>query len=195
MDIVDIRADLPRVPDNDPQPLTQVKTDWILHYQGNDVDRDLSDEDAKDLALRDAKEHIARDWDSQYPGVQGGGGLMYHYMIAPSGTVFKTRDETDYLWNCGNDKGNRCGVAVQVQCGPNTPPTDAQLFSLTLLIATHPEFNVTGNRDWSSTQCPGERLYAYITGKEYEMNYEAFMKWFLQACEPCLLLRLHTYAP
>ena len=181
MKVVDLRGVLPRVPEFDPEPLVRTKDVWIIHYQGNDVPRDLTDEQAQAIVLGDAEEHIRRNWVAPTLPEVNGGGIMYHWMIAPSGTAFITRDPNDYLWESGSDDGNRRGRAIQVQCGPNTQPTDAQLSTLTELIATEPSFSVTGNNDWSPTQCPGARLKEYIANKEYDMSMsdDDFRKRFL----------------
>ena len=158
--IVDLRGALPRVTGNDPYPLQQEKTSLTVHYQGVDVDLTLPDDRASLLIKSDALGHIRRDWGNG----QGGGGVMYHEMIAPSGTVFITRDPDDYLWHCGSDFGNRHSRAIQVMCGPATPPTPAQLTALEARIVAH-GLPVKGHRDWSPTQCPGQEVYVFLQGR------------------------------
>lgn len=172
---IDLRPWLPRVPENDPQPQHQTKDSWTVHYQGSDVPRDLSDADAQLLIGADAREHIDRDWNDEYPGTQGGGGVMYAYMIAPSGTVYQTRDEDSWLWHCGNEVGNKASVAIQVMCGPDTPPTPSQLDSLARLIATEPTWPVYPHKKWSPTQCPGSVLAAWTENpQEVDVTQDEF---------------------
>ncbi len=86
---------------------------------------------------------------------------MYHEMIAPSGTVFLTRDRDDYLWHCGSEEGNRHSRAIQVMCGPSTPPTTAQIVAVEERIRFH-ALPVKAHQEWSPTQCPGEELTRYL---------------------------------
>jgi len=165
---VDLRKWLPRRKDNDPEPIGPYdKNSITVHYQGLEVLREMTDADAKQLVMSDALEHIHRDWSREIPGVQGGGGVMYHLMIAPSGTVFQCRDLGDYLWHCGNEYGNIHSIAVQVMCGPTTPPTDAQFTSLDKLLdelmLKDPRLRaIYPHQFWSPTSCPGHVLVTYV---------------------------------
>ncbi|HEV8670957.1 MAG TPA: glucosaminidase domain-containing protein [Candidatus Limnocylindria bacterium] len=151
---------LPREYGNDPQPLTQVKDKWTLHWPGEDVDPAMDDNAAVALITRIAQEHINRDWG----GGQRGGGIMYHRVIGPTGTVFITRDETDWTWHSSVDGpggGNRSSIAILVVYGKTGASTSAQNAALDELIATHATYVVYGHRDWTPTTCPGDVLYQY----------------------------------
>lgn len=167
MHLIDVRDQLPRRFDNDPQPIAGWKKTFIVvHYQGQDVLRDLDDFLALKLIEADAWSHITRDWSPEIPGVQGGGGIMYHELIAPSGTVFLVRSGDEWLWHCGDDEGNKRGYAIQVMCGPNTPPTPAQLAALEWRLSTKcielATDDIRGHKDLSQTSCPGEATYQYV---------------------------------
>ena len=167
MRVIDLRGELPTEPDNAPNPSRAPKDSFTVHYQGADVARDLTDEEAISLVWIDAYEHIRRDWSAE-AGQQGGSGVMYVSMIAPSGTLLICRDEDEVLWHCGDPEGNRSSAPVQVICGPNTPPTPAQLATLGQVLATRPTFTAFPHKWWSPTQCPGMRLTDYVTSREWE---------------------------
>ena len=152
--MIDLRPWLPR--HKKVKAEQHAKDSWTVHYQGTNVPRDLSEADTQLLIKADAEYHIAKDW-SEAPGVQGGSGVMYHYMISPGGVVYITRDEADVLWHCGAS-GNYTSRAVNVLCGPDDLPTKAQLRSLDGLISG----TVYPHSWWSQTACPGNPLRYWL---------------------------------
>ena len=163
--MIDIRSWLPRAPQNDPSPSHHPKKSMTVHYQGTDVARDMSDAEAQLLIQSDAQYHINKDWGN---GAHGGG-LMYAIVIAPSGSVYQTRDLDAVLWHAGDPGANRDSTPVLVLCGPNTPPTMAQLRSLEQVLLGQ---TVYPHSYWSSTSCPGDELRQWLEyGGGDDMDY------------------------
>ncbi len=167
--VVDIRAELPFDAANLPWPVISVKSSVTVHWPGGEFDVE-TDDDARNLIYAFAEEHIAKDWSAEIPGVQGGAGLMYAEVIAPSGTVFITRDPDAVLWHSNTSEGNATSRPILVICGAEEAhlATAAQLRALRTRIVTHalPAFP---HSHWTQTQCPGDRLRALLAG---HMNVE-----------------------
>lgn len=165
--MIDLRQWLPRATENDPTPSHHPKSGYTVHYEGVDVARDMSDAEAQLLIQANAIYHINKDWNDDFPGQQGGGGLMYAIVIAPSGTAYQTRDLDSVLWHAGNYIGNRDTVAVLVLAGPNTPPTKAQYRTLGEVLEGK---IVYPHSYWSSTACPGDPLRYWLEYGDEEVE-------------------------
>lgn len=133
----------------------------------------MSDAEAQILIRADAQYHINKDWG----GGSYGGGLMYAIVIAPSGSVYQTRDLDAVLWHCGDAGGNQSSTPILVLCGPNSPPTDAQLDSLDEVLLGQ---TVYPHSYWSPTACPGNELRLWLEYGGDEMTPEEFERRFLE---------------
>lgn len=155
--LVDIRANLPREPRNRPAGGKTNKESITAHWLGYNHSRSASDAEAVAELTRIAYSHIRRDFGSG----SGGETIMYHEAIAPTGTIFILREHDEIAWHSGNDRGNRTSRAILVMCGPDTPPTAAQL---DVARNRFPAFKVPmfGHQDWSPTQCPGPVLMELV---------------------------------
>lgn len=155
--VVDIIGQLPTAPQNTPSPAEAKKNSVTVHWVGDSVQAGLTDDDMLSQITTIANEHINKDWGGGF----GGSGIMYHEVIAPSGTVFMTRAYDDVLWHCGDYTGNLYSRAILVFCAADTPANEVQLFRLLqrkwdFKLPMHP------HSFWSATQCPGDQLRAYI---------------------------------
>lgn len=110
-----------------------------------------------------------------------GPGLQYHYKIDNTGTIFKIRPLTTWLYVVGSAE-NVSTVAIcldgyfhpTVNQEPTREQYEALVQLLTELCEAHPEFpatwpDVRPHRDFSSTACCGDRLAPYI----YSINSKA----------------------
>lgn len=168
--MIDLRPWLPRQPEYDPTPSRAPKTGYTVHYEGGDVSREMSDAEAQLLILSNAIFHINKDWNEEVEGAQHGGGIMYAIVIAPSGTVYQTRDLDEILWHSGSFLGNQDTTPVMVLAGPNTPPTKAQYRSLREVLMHQIAYP---HSYWSATQCPGDaiRYWMEYGDEEDDMEY------------------------
>jgi len=103
-----------------------------------------------------------------------GPGLQYHYKIDNTGTIFKIRDHSMWLYAVGSDKNyNTINICLDgyFHAPYNQKPTREQYEALSQLIIelceNHPEFpagypDVWGHRSFSSTACPGDLLAGYV---------------------------------
>lgn len=103
-----------------------------------------------------------------------GPGLQYHYKIDNTGTIFKIRDHSMWLYAVGSDKNvNVINVCLDgyFHAPYNQKPTREQYEALAQLLVdlceNHPEFpasypNIWGHRSFSSTACPGDLLAGYV---------------------------------
>lgn len=152
--IVDIRGQLPRRLERDPSPATAPKTSLTVHWLGDSGPPFGSDEDMRQYLFQIAFQHLEKDWG----GGSRGGGIMYHEAIAPSGTVFLTRNDPDVLWHAGAHEGNLSSRAILVMCSVQVQPNDTQI---RVLRRRHRDFGHIwwgGHYVWSPTACPGPRL-------------------------------------
>jgi hypothetical protein len=182
--VIDIRAELPFDAANLPWPITSDKTSTTVHWPGGEFDVE-TDDDARNLIHAFAQEHIRKDWASEVPGVQGGAGLMYAEVIAPSGTVFITRDPDANLWHSNDPVGNTTSRPILVLCGADAAhaPTAAQLRSLRARILGLPTYP---HSKWLNTQCPGAALRSFLAGSmdvEEDMDRPTFDAWFRENYE------------
>ncbi len=126
--------------------------------------------DPVELYRREAMGHIAKDWDSEEPGVQGGYGLMYQERISRDGRVWLMRPAEHVVWACRG--ANRRAYNLAMDAGPGWEVTETQeralVARLELLrrmyrlergaVVGHGELVADGN----ATECPGERLLAPV---------------------------------
>jgi len=161
------------------------KTSITVHWNGPPIPAWVH---PLDVILGDAWYHISKDW-SDAVGVQGGDGIMYHWLIAPDGTIYKTRDDDATLYHCGNEIGNERSYAVQVMVGGDStgvgdPCTPAQLNALTDLQLDE----VKPHRIWSGTTCPGLELTNWVANRSWEMALtdDEFMEKYNRLIAPNL---------
>jgi hypothetical protein len=152
--VIDIRATLPRR--NWSIGTWSPKTSVTVHWNGPAVDYQAN---PVNVAIADAQYHIDKNWGTASSPAYGDG-IMYHRLYAPDGTVFQTRDDDAVLWHC-NSSGNTTSFAWQVMTGQGQTATTAQLDSLARDLVDS-GLERKGHRDWSSTQCPGDQLYALV---------------------------------
>lgn len=172
MNIEDVRDELPIAEPQDRIGYFKPKTSVTIHWNGPPIPRDVH---PLEVILGDAHFHISKDW-SPAPGIQGGDGIMYHFLVAPDGTVYKTRDDDAVLYACGNAIGNERSYHVQVMVGgdgsgvtdPNTPITPQQYASLAALVGFLGLDQVKPHRAWSPTTCPGNDLTNWVLRHSWE---------------------------
>jgi hypothetical protein len=135
--------------------ITQFAVHWDAMFRPHDYD-------SVARYVQEAQYHINLDWG----GGANGDGLMYHFKIDNVGEIFQCRDLTDVLWNVGSN-ANYWTIAICLDCGADQQPTREQLEGLQSLLDdlgnNHPEFpasqgDVFGHRDFTATQCPGDRI-------------------------------------
>jgi hypothetical protein len=86
-----------------------------------------------DVIAKEAHYHaFERDWENDQPGIQGGDGIMYHYMIAPTGTIFYTTAETHRTWNAY--EANASNIATCMLAGHGDKTTPAAIAALRSLL-------------------------------------------------------------
>lgn len=156
MKVIDLRPFLPLATQNIPSPSHVAKNSNTVHWTGGH-DTVTTDEQAVAAIKRWHQEHINKNWAAS--GYQGGAGLMYVEVLAPSGTVYLTRDPDAHTWHCSNDYGNKTSRAILVICDQDDLPTQAQFNSLEQRL-TFPE--VFPHQFWISTQCPGPQVLAHL---------------------------------
>lgn len=190
MKIVDLRGILPYEERFDAGAFAG-KTTTTGHWPGIEIDPAMDDVAALELVERLAQGHIDRDWSAIF-GHQGGASLMYHEVLAPSGTLFITRDPDAIVWHAESSEMLMAG-------SPNTTShsllvlyssrlTLAQRRSLAAILPSRPR-PTYGNSEWMGTACPGPELLALVhlyraTGKVItegsDMDKETFRQWFLE---------------
>lgn len=161
--VTDISSLLPRAPQNDDYRGQHLKHSITFHWEGPDAVPMMDDGQTVEWLKGIAQGHINKDWGNG----QGGGGIMYHEVIAQSGNVFITRNDLDILWHAGNDAANLESHAILVVCSAQTPMTQKQIEGV---IKRHQDFaTVAGgvipaypHSAWSATQCPGDNLRSLI---------------------------------
>jgi hypothetical protein len=165
--IIDVRDKLPLVPAREVG--RAAKSSITVHWNGPPI---AAGADPLDVIKSDAWFHTSKDW-SPEPGIQGGDGIMYHFLVAPDGRCFKTRDDDAVLWHCGSEIGNRFSYAVQVMVGGNgdgtgDAVTSQQYATLTALIAHLALEQVKPHKIWSGTACPGLELTAWVNRQAWK---------------------------
>jgi len=100
-------------------------------------------------------------------------GFAYHFFIAKSGNIYQVNAFEDVSWHDTRNYDS-IGVCLDGYFHPdiNEKPTQEQLKSLKELLdwlcTENPQFpashaNVYGHRERSSTACPGNELFPYVT--------------------------------
>lgn len=173
LQIIDVRDQLPLVLDGELG--RAAKSSITVHWNGPPIP---AGEDPWLVILSDAWYHTSKDW-SPEPGIQGGDGIMYHFLIAPDGRCFKTRDDDAVLWHCGSAIGNVFSYAVQVMVGgegdgTGDPVTAAQYATLTQLIAELSLDDVKPHKIWSGTACPGLELTDWVSRQAWKEDDMSF---------------------
>lgn len=164
MNTIDVRGLLPVAPEYHAGTHPE-KTSTTIHWPGIVVDPGMTEDEAIALLQRLAQGHIDRDWSAVF-GQQGGYSLMYHEVVAPTGTVLIARDPEDIVWHAESEvmlmagRPNNTSHAILV-LSDSSGPTPAQLRTLAELLPTRPN-PVYGNREWMATACPGDVLMAVI---------------------------------
>lgn len=110
---------------------------------------------------------------STHADKNGWPGLSYHYMIMPDGTIYQLNNHEDVTWH---DTHNYDSLGICIHGYFHAPhdqkPNTKQLISLKFLLdklcKEHPEIpadmdDVLGHRERSSTACPGNHLFPYVT--------------------------------
>ncbi|HEV8654480.1 MAG TPA: peptidoglycan recognition family protein [Candidatus Limnocylindria bacterium] len=185
LQIIDVRDKLPLV--LDAEVGRAAKSSITVHWNGPPIP---SGEDPWLIILSDAWYHTSKDW-SPEPGIQGGDGIMYHFLIAPDGRCFKTRDDDAVLWHCGSAIGNTFSYALQVMVGgegdgTGDPVTADQYATLTQLIALLGLDDVKPHKIWSGTACPGLELTDWV-------NHQAWKEEDLTPEEHAWLKRVYDH--
>lgn len=98
----------------------------------------------------------------------GWAAIGYHLLIGRSGMIYEGRPAHWQGAHCGGDNNrNNLGISVIGEFDAELP-TPAQLRALSQLLAERratyrlPAREVYGHRDWKSTTCPGDALYAWL---------------------------------
>jgi hypothetical protein len=122
-----------------------------------------------------------RGWQSWHMDGQGWGDLAYHLLIGIDGTVYQGRDPM-YEGDTGTNYDTTGHFLVVVEGNfDQEEPTDAQLDSLTrVLAAASEEFavspeTISGHRDHAATTCPGTHLHALIASGELQGAVQALI--------------------
>lgn len=135
----------------------------VIHHTGNPTDDDLSAEEIH-------ASHRAQGWS----------GIGYHYVIRKNGAIEAGRPHWTIGAHAYGENKHTIGIHV---CGnfELAEPTDAQIESLAMLIATVcddyglpiDEDHVVGHRDLMATACPGTNLYVLLPEVRGKANWYA----------------------
>lgn len=158
-------------------------------------------ENYKSVIISHAYSHKNKTWGYYSNGTAiKGNGLQYHYVIAPDGMIYKTRNWSEVTWHANN--ANSLGLGIMVMGNFQIQnPTQEQLFALEKLLKylveskdlnlkksdvfAHGELTQYGN----STACCGYNLkddvkrfreQGYIIEGKYEPQpdfKESFQHW------------------
>jgi hypothetical protein len=161
--VIVIKDELPWDHRNDPTPVSHAKDSLTFHWEGSDPLSAQTDEEVRRAITGIAISHIAKQW---APGVYGNG-IMYHEVIAPSGTSFVVRDYLECPWHCGDPDGNNTSRAILVYCSAATAPTDNQFLAIRKRVADFAQsmghaIPVFPHSKWTATQCPGDAIRSVI---------------------------------
>lgn len=111
--------------------LTLLET--TVHWSEVNTPSGHTDAEYLEMIGREAYYHaFQRNWGNT--GVPGGGGdgIMYHYMIAPNGTIFQVTAETHRTWN--SYAANAWNLAVCMMAGHGDAVTGPAATSLTAML-------------------------------------------------------------
>src|SRR5690625_3902694 len=127
---------------------------FTIHHSGVRFEKD-----------QDAAKHIANVQKWGMSEARNWSDIPYHFIIGPDGTVFEGRDpKTEGESNTSYDTNGHLQINLLGNFNEQEP-TDAQLESLTKLIAwAHEKFDIPidtikAHRDFAQTACPGDALY------------------------------------
>lgn len=128
------------------------RTEFFVHYEGAPTDG------AGGVAVPRAIHQYHRD-------VQRWRGIGYSWVVTQDGKIYEGRG-WDYSGSHCPDH-NRSGWAVQVHMGGTETPTPAALHSARWLYdqavgRVGRPLAMRGHRDGYATECPGDRLYAWV---------------------------------
>jgi hypothetical protein len=114
-------------------------------------------------------EHYHR---SPKPSGRGWACIGYHYLVGKDGRVYEGRPAQYQGAHVSGANENNLGISV-IGDFMNRLPSPAQLAALTAFVADMqrkyqvPARCVHGHRDLGSSECPGDRLYAWLRGKGF----------------------------
>lgn len=100
-------------------------------------------------------QHLARGWS----------GVGYHFVVDQAGNIYEGRGWTRAGAHCPGH--NASGIGVQIAVGGDQEPTEAALAACRALYdeacrKTGRTLAKRGHRDGIATQCPGDKLYAWV---------------------------------
>ena len=139
---------------------------WVIHYLGGVSSAAVAPfSTAKEMTkLRQVEAHH----------IDGNGwqGIAYNYAIGQTGTLYRLRGEQRSGATSGDADNdgipeNHEARAVLFILGGTQTPSDASLSAFSEFWATDP-MPVIGHRDSTDTECPGDKLYAWIQEGGYE---------------------------
>ncbi|OII60854.1 hypothetical protein BJP40_08300 [Streptomyces sp. CC53] len=107
---------------------------------------------------------IPRAIDAQHHA-QGWAGIGYHFVVDQAGTVYEGRGWERKGAHCPGH--NVSGIGVQIAVGGDQEPSEAALAACRALYdeacrKTGRTLAQRGHRDGIATQCPGDKLYAWV---------------------------------
>lgn len=110
-----------------------------------------------------ARYHIDKDWNPDLPGVQGGDGLHYHFVLGDD-VVYQARDLDAVLWASGTD-ANRTAWHALFPVGEGQSPT-LGMYRAAAWLHRHLAVPAGGHRDEGTSTCPGDEIAAWIPKEE-----------------------------
>src|SRR5207249_7205528 len=128
-----------------------------------------TDYDPMQRYIAQAKDHMARNWNTEGGPIIRGFGLMYHYRVSADGRIWRTQPEELVTWHAR--AANYNGLAICCDLGPGQSPPRAELRGLKMLLdwlcyqradipARQPDVwghgELHGLTDYA--QCPGKLL-------------------------------------
>lgn len=137
----------------------------VIHYNGPETEETASvDAEIRHLQAI-AKYHVGKIWGYANGVAIYGHGIMYHYAVGATGTIYWLRNQSDILWHCGNGTGNNTTIAIHNPIGGKQRPTDKQWDSTIKLFNAlaedrgyQPKTDTKGHKEWGQSECPGPVL-------------------------------------
>jgi hypothetical protein len=127
------------------------RTEFFVHYHGGVPRYSTGDGVAREVE----KIHLNNGW----------AGVGYNFMVDQNGVIYEGRGWNRVGAHCPNH--NRSGLGVYVALGGDQSPSEAAkravlaLYQEAVKKAGHP-LTKMGHRDGKQTQCPGDKLYAWV---------------------------------
>lgn len=116
-----------------PGSMARLINEHTIHWSEVRTPPDRSDRWYLDMIGKEAYYHaLQRDWEPVVPGIQGGDGIMYHYMIAPNGTIFYVTAETHRTWNAY--EANASNIATCMLAGHGDRAQQPAIMALRALM-------------------------------------------------------------